>query len=62
MMMYVTPGDDVETLAGDTDAGVLRWPTRNNGTANHAEHAKGSRASQRQDDAFDLQARLAEVE
>jgi hypothetical protein len=32
------------------------------GTANHAEHAKGSGALQGQDDAFDLKARLAEVE
>jgi hypothetical protein len=35
---------------------------KENGTANHAEHAKGSGALQGQDDAFDLKARLAEVE
>jgi hypothetical protein len=35
---------------------------KENGTANHAEHAKGSGASQGQDNAFDLKARLAEVE
>jgi hypothetical protein len=35
---------------------------KENGTANHAEHANGSDASQGQDDAFDLKARLAEVE
>jgi hypothetical protein len=35
---------------------------KENGTANHAEHAKGGGASQVQDDAFDLKARLAEVE
>jgi hypothetical protein len=33
-----------------------------NGTANHAEHAKGGGALQGQDDAFDLKARLAKVE
>jgi hypothetical protein len=33
-----------------------------NGTANHAEHAKGGGALQAQDDAFDLQTRPAEVE
>ena len=33
-----------------------------NGTANHAEHAKGGGALQAQDDAFDLKARVAEVE
>jgi hypothetical protein len=33
-----------------------------NGTAKHAEHAKGGGALQAQDDAFDLKARLAEVE
>jgi hypothetical protein len=33
-----------------------------NGTAKHAEHAKGSGALQVEDDAFDLKARLAEVE
>jgi hypothetical protein len=35
---------------------------KENGTANHAEHAKGGGALQGQDDAFDLKARLAEVE
>jgi hypothetical protein len=35
---------------------------KKNGTAKHAEHAKGEGASQGQDDAFDLKARLAEVE
>jgi hypothetical protein len=35
---------------------------KENGTANHAEHAKGGGALQGQDDAFDLHARLAEVE
>jgi hypothetical protein len=33
-----------------------------NGTANHAKHAKGAGASQVQDNAFDLKARRAEVE
>jgi hypothetical protein len=35
---------------------------KENGTANHAEHAKGGGALQGRDDAFDLKARLAEVE
>ena len=35
---------------------------KENGTANHAEHAKGGGAFQGHDDAFDLKARLAEVE
>ncbi len=35
---------------------------KKNGTAKHAEHAKGGGALQGQDDAFDLKARLAEVE
>jgi hypothetical protein len=35
---------------------------KENGTANHANHAKGGGALQGQDDAFDLKARLAEVE
>jgi hypothetical protein len=35
---------------------------KENGTAKHAEHAKGGGALQVQDDAFDLKARLAEVE
>jgi hypothetical protein len=35
---------------------------KENGTANHAEHAKGGGALQGQYDAFDLKARLAEVE
>jgi hypothetical protein len=35
---------------------------KENGTANLAKHAKGGGALQRQDDAFDLKARLAEVE
>jgi hypothetical protein len=35
---------------------------KENGTANHAEHAKGSGALQGQDNGFDLKARLAEVE
>jgi hypothetical protein len=35
---------------------------KENGTAKHAEHAKGGGALQGQDDAFDLKARLAEVE
>jgi hypothetical protein len=35
---------------------------KENGTANHAKHAKGGGALQGQDDAFDLKARLAEVE
>jgi hypothetical protein len=35
---------------------------KENGTANHAEHAKGDGALQAQDDAFDLKARRAEVE
>jgi hypothetical protein len=35
---------------------------KENGTANHAEHAKGGGALQGQDDAFDLKARLAKVE
>jgi hypothetical protein len=35
---------------------------KENGTANHAEHAKGGSALEGQDDAFDLKARLAEVE
>ena len=39
------------------------WSDREeNGTANHAKHAKGGGALQVQDDAFDLKARLAEVE
>jgi hypothetical protein len=33
-----------------------------NGTANHAEHAKGGGALQVEDDAFDLKPGLAEVE
>jgi hypothetical protein len=33
-----------------------------NGTAKHAKHANGGGALQVQDDAFDLKARLAEVE
>jgi hypothetical protein len=36
--------------------------SKESGTANHAEHANGSGALQGQDDAFDLKARLAEVE
>jgi hypothetical protein len=35
---------------------------KENGTANHAEHAKGGGALQGQDYASDLKARLAEVE
>ena len=35
---------------------------KDNGTAKHAEHAKGCGALQVQDDAFDFQARLSEVE
>jgi len=35
---------------------------KENGTAKHAEHATGGSALQGQDDAFDLKARLAEVE
>lgn len=35
---------------------------KENGTANHAEHAKGGGALQGQNNAFDLKARLAEVE
>jgi hypothetical protein len=35
---------------------------KENGTAKHAEHAKGGGALQVEDDAFDLKARLAEVE
>ena len=35
---------------------------KENGTAKHAEHAKSSGPLQAQDDAFDLKARLAEVE
>ena len=35
---------------------------KENGTANHAEHAKGGGALQCQDDAFDLKPRLAEIE
>jgi hypothetical protein len=35
---------------------------KENGTANHAKHAKDGGALQVQDDAFDLKARLAEVE
>ena len=35
---------------------------KENGTAKHAEHAKGGGALKGQDDAFDLKARLAEVE
>jgi hypothetical protein len=35
---------------------------KENGTANHAEHAKRGGALQGQDQAFDLKARLAEVE
>jgi len=35
---------------------------KENGTANHAEHAKGGGALQTQNDAFDLKARLAGVE
>jgi hypothetical protein len=34
---------------------------KENGTANHAEHAKGGGALQGEDDAFDLKAMLAEV-
>jgi hypothetical protein len=36
--------------------------SKESGTANHAEHANGGGALQGQDDAFDLKARLAEVE
>jgi hypothetical protein len=35
---------------------------KENGTAKHAKHAKGGGVLQVQDDAFDLKARLAEVE
>jgi len=35
---------------------------KENGTAKHAEHAKGGGALQGQDDAFDLKTRGAEVE
>ena len=35
---------------------------KENGTENHAEHAKGGDALLGQDDAFDLKARLAKVE
>ena len=35
---------------------------KENGTANHTEHAKGGGALQGQDDALDLKARLAEIE
>ncbi len=35
---------------------------KENGTAKHAEHARGGGDFQGQDDAFDLEARLAEVE
>ena len=36
--------------------------SKENGTANHAKHAKGGEALQGQDDALDLKARPAEVE
>ena len=36
--------------------------SQENGTANHAEHAKGGGALQVQDDAFDLEVWLAEIE
>jgi hypothetical protein len=50
--VYVCPGSPQRGLSD----------RKENGTANHAEHAKGGGALQGQDDAFDLKARLAEVE
>jgi hypothetical protein len=54
---------DDEQAARLPPSGSARLSDRKeNGTANHAEHAKGSGALQGQGDAFDLKARLAEVE
>jgi hypothetical protein len=46
----VCPGSPQRALSGQKE----------NGTANHAEHAMGSGALQGQDDAFDLKANLKE--
>jgi hypothetical protein len=50
--VHVCPGSAQRGLSGREE----------NGTAKHAKHAKGGGALQVQDDAFDLKARLAEVE
>jgi hypothetical protein len=50
----------VHVCPGSAQRGL--FDRKENGTANHANHAKGDGALQGQDDAFDLKARLAEVE
>ena len=52
------------TIAGQRSKLAIRGLSdrEQNGTAKHAEHAKGGGALQVQDDAFNLKARPAEVE